>query len=742
MDSFHYFYGTGTDGYRQNQLKMLNDSATIDRTVDIAHNTSTMPNFYYDLIGNLTKDLVNGQDTINWNLYNKVDAVANVNGSSLAYEYDAQGNRVGKKYTLPDGNEKSDYYVHDAQGHTLAVYHHNKNYDPGGFAGLKDESFSLAEHDIYGSSRLGVRKYWEPVTIDTVWHAGQIGNTWDYHNFRFDTVRLWERKPWYSLEYQDNIIDTAHDYIANTFTDNSSGSATTGQKMFELTDHLGNVLATVSDKRFPMSSGADTTTIAYYTPVLHSIQDYYPFGMPMPGQTWESSTSDCQNVTQTALMPIHNYVEITVLNSDFLPILGASLTTAPLAFKVTATPPNQGFSYNIAPVVPNLAQQIKIYFHAPTPFILNYKVAQSGCSLPMNTIPPGTKNYTIYFTPCNLNAIQLLITAPSVFATTTIVIDSIVKDSISFTPELVITKVCDEGVYEYGYNGQLKDNEWSGNGNHNTALFWEYDTRIGRRGNLDPVKNPSVSPFATFGNNPVLKSDVLGNVESVHTDDQGNILRNYNDKDNSVYEHQAGTTASDVDKKYTANDHSAGGRKVGELGGTIDVNNSLRNALDANKQEINNGWIKMTPIGWFIRVKKDGKWDYKNNQSTIYGVAWAYDLAQTQKTGIDKHTNFYFKGLGVNGMLNAADVGNYNAGYTGTYVGLWPIIQKIGAGHVEQFKQDFNGTMWNPIQYVQKVWLDKYYGDMPTDYLFNCRGMNDAQKEIDNAPKPKPIFFK
>ncbi len=234
--------------------------------------------------------------------------------------------------------------------------------------------------------------------------------------------------------------------------------------------------------------------------------------MPMPGQTWESSTSDCQNVTQTALMPIHNYVEITALNSDFLSILGASLTTAPLAFKVTATPPNQGFSYNIAPVVPNLAQQIKIYFHAPTPFILNYKVAQSGCSLPMNTIPPGTKNYTIYFTPCNLNAIQLSITAPSVFATTTIVIDSIVKDSISFTPELVITKVCDEGVYEYGFNGKLKDDEWAGKGNHLDYGFRREDTRIARFNSVDPLTKqyPWYTPYQFAGNTPIQAVDVDG----------------------------------------------------------------------------------------------------------------------------------------------------------------------------------------------------------------------------------------
>jgi hypothetical protein len=38
-------------------------------------------------------------------------------------------------------------------------------------------------------------------------------------------------------------------------------------------------------------------------------------------------------------------------------------------------------------------------------------------------------------------------------------------------------------VYRYGFNGQEKSDEIAGEGNHNTAEFWEYDTRTGRRWN-------------------------------------------------------------------------------------------------------------------------------------------------------------------------------------------------------------------------------------------------------------------
>jgi hypothetical protein len=43
-----------------------------------------------------------------------------------------------------------------------------------------------------------------------------------------------------------------------------------------------------------------------------------------------------------------------------------------------------------------------------------------------------------------------------------------------------------------------------------TAEFWEYDSRIGRRWNLDPVVSPWESQYATFHNNPIALSDPYG----------------------------------------------------------------------------------------------------------------------------------------------------------------------------------------------------------------------------------------
>ncbi len=66
------------------------------------------------------------------------------------------------------------------------------------------------------------------------------------------------------------------------------------------------------------------------------------------------------------------------------------------------------------------------------------------------------------------------------------------------------------GSFRFGFNTQEKVDEVYGKGNLNTALFWEYDTRLGRRWNLDPVDQISISNYAVMGNNPIANIDLDG----------------------------------------------------------------------------------------------------------------------------------------------------------------------------------------------------------------------------------------
>jgi len=65
-------------------------------------------------------------------------------------------------------------------------------------------------------------------------------------------------------------------------------------------------------------------------------------------------------------------------------------------------------------------------------------------------------------------------------------------------------------AYRYSFNGQERDDEIAGAGNIMTAEFWEYDTRLGRRWNLDPISYHWQSPYVTLNNNPIFNCDPAG----------------------------------------------------------------------------------------------------------------------------------------------------------------------------------------------------------------------------------------
>ncbi len=62
----------------------------------------------------------------------------------------------------------------------------------------------------------------------------------------------------------------------------------------------------------------------------------------------------------------------------------------------------------------------------------------------------------------------------------------------------------------YGFQGQEEDDEVSGDGNSYTAEFWQYDSRLGRRWNIDPIVKYHESPYACFANNPISFTDPNG----------------------------------------------------------------------------------------------------------------------------------------------------------------------------------------------------------------------------------------
>ena len=115
------------------------------------------------------------------------------------------------------------------------------------------------------------------------------------------------------------------------------------------------------------------------------------------------------------------------------------------------------------------------------------------------------------------------------------------------------------------------------------------------------AKFHSCPPYVTFADNPIKFTDPTGMApESIHLDEKENVLRNYNDGNNNVYVHKAGTTVMDIYKRYVASMAaskskvvSAGGAGIGELGKTLNVNGIYTNLLTSNikeASEIYNPW--------------------------------------------------------------------------------------------------------------------------------------------------------
>ena len=88
------------------------------------------------------------------------------------------------------------------------------------------------------------------------------------------------------------------------------------------------------------------------------------------------------------------------------------------------------------------------------------------------------------------------------------------------TPTIYSTNI---GGYRYFFNGQEGDNEVFGDGVSLTAEFWQYDSRLGRRWNLDWIYKPFASNYAAFANNPVWFADPSG-LDTISMNKHGDII--------------------------------------------------------------------------------------------------------------------------------------------------------------------------------------------------------------------------
>jgi RHS repeat-associated protein len=240
MDALTYNYNLTSDGHLiNNKLRNVTDGVAANLyATDL--DDQAIDYYSYDKIGNLIQE---GTDLnaikIYWTPYGKIKQVERLANSAndriITYKYDASGNRIAKSVQIPGNNTQHTFYVRDVLGNVLGVYtrYESAMPSPGDNYNLK-----WAEQHLYGSSRLGM---WHPnIDITSTLQPPGAGN----------------------------------------------GQVNLGEREYELTNHLGNVLATINDSRTGIvgSNG----TIDHYEANILTASDYYPFGMQMPGRLFNS----------------------------------------------------------------------------------------------------------------------------------------------------------------------------------------------------------------------------------------------------------------------------------------------------------------------------------------------------------------------------------------------------------------------------------------------------------------------
>ncbi|MBO9702031.1 MAG: choice-of-anchor L domain-containing protein, partial [Sporocytophaga sp.] len=209
MDDLTYKYETIANGYTRNtnRLRSVGDIVSNTNYADDIDNQIDN-NYDYDEIGNLKFDDQEKIANIEWTVSGKISKVTRSSSSTkpdMEFKYDAQGNRVAKieKPAATKGDASTwitTYYVRDASGNVMSTYELSKS--------ASVQEFFWKEQSVYGSSRLGM------VNL----------------NRNFTTLGA----------------------VSNTMF-----ATKTGIKLFEGSNHLGNVLATFSDRKIPVVSGTN-----------------------------------------------------------------------------------------------------------------------------------------------------------------------------------------------------------------------------------------------------------------------------------------------------------------------------------------------------------------------------------------------------------------------------------------------------------------------------------------------------
>ncbi|WP_343748981.1 RHS repeat-associated core domain-containing protein [Fluviicola sp.] len=461
IDDMTYFY-EGMNGVldsqsanpsmkvKRNRLYFVRDKVDYDDN-DINPGMS-VSNYAYDGEGRLIKDEQEEIAQIIWRVDGKVKKIVRSSGSAkknVSFDYDAMGHRIAKHlYNSEDTWLKSTYYVLDAQGNTMATYEHVLDVEK------QTITFAQTEKHLYGSSRLGMHT---------------------------------EKVPMYGSQNSTYSMRSVTHHI--------------GERTYELSNHLGNVLSVISDKVIPQEdAGGGTVTL---------FNDEFTASGNLLG--WEPDDD-------------------AIVSSDALGA-GFTLTASGGTLNMNCgTDANlNGKMYKAYTFTAGVNYTLTFDYTSTTNSYALVGVFSSSSSMAIAPVNFGSN--TVTFTGDGQSGYVGFIVQAQGLAT----FDNInltysssaaqvyladIRHAQDYSPfgvtlhkrDLSLTSGSGNVPYRYGFNGMEKDDELKGEGNSYDFGARMYDSRLGRFLSIDPKSSafPFISSYCYAANSPIVFIDENG----------------------------------------------------------------------------------------------------------------------------------------------------------------------------------------------------------------------------------------
>ncbi len=502
MDNMTYTYGKSYiywGSRKSNRLIGIADAAASGYADDSHQNVTANPsdptkaswNYDYDGRGNLILDKAEHIANIVWTHDGKIQSIVRdgspMSGGSyppnIDFLYDANRQRVVKivkprtsASPSPQNSWIYTYYVRDAQGQIMTTY--EKTYQTIA-ANTYQEKFILKEYDLYGSKRLGtdVKDY---QTLGQPFTAN-IGSGGGFTNINVPLVYI-------GIPANFSIPPVPRKL---------------GKKLFEHSNHLGNVLATTSDRKV-----VSTITSAQPCQASYDMQSGVPAGIGAGDITLSTSGGQLVATRSTASswgtvdallgtnIPSRKYrvdfdfdpgtltaadkilIFIYEQNNNVVP---ATLNILPAFQAGSYNPPLGHYNFTYTPVWngPGIKTYISFRIHGAV-----------GSSFKLDNVSmceiPGISDYN-----------------PDVLSHT---------DYYAFGQTMPGRTWQNSTSYRYGFNGKENDNEVKGAGNQQDYGMRIYDPRISRFLSVDPLAKsyPELTPYQFASNRPIDGIDIDG----------------------------------------------------------------------------------------------------------------------------------------------------------------------------------------------------------------------------------------